>query len=220
MYNSKPMPSDLPSSAQLLKSTVIAAVSAVILLVGVVMPAEYGIDPTGVGKMLGLTDMGEIKVQLAEEAEADALMDAVNATNANAAAPPAAASVQPIDQAAQSPAAESGTPQAGAQTAWRDELRIQLTKGQGAEVKLSMKAGERAEFSWAVEGGVVNFDTHGDGGGRSISYEKGRGVPSDEGSLEAAFDGNHGWFWRNRGDTPVTVIIRAAGQYGEMKRVI
>ena len=35
-----------------------------------------------------------------------------------------------------------------------------------------MKAGEQAEFSWTSEGGVVNFDTHGDGGGQSISYEK------------------------------------------------
>ena len=34
-----------------------------------VLPAEYGIDPTGVGRALGLTQMGEIKVQLAEEAK-------------------------------------------------------------------------------------------------------------------------------------------------------
>ena len=96
-------------------------------------------------------------------------------------------------------------------------MRVTLEPGQGSEVKLVMKSGEQAEFSWTAEGGVVNFDTHGDGGGQSISYEKGRNVPSDEGVIEAAFDGNHGWFWRNRGNTDVNVIIRARGQYTEMK---
>ena len=33
----------------------VAAVSAVVVLVTCVMPAEYAIDPTGVGKVLGLT---------------------------------------------------------------------------------------------------------------------------------------------------------------------
>lgn len=73
MYNSQtPMPAQLPSSRQLLRSTVIAAVSALVLLTTVVLPAEYGIDPTGIGRKLGLTDMGEIKTRLAAEAEADA----------------------------------------------------------------------------------------------------------------------------------------------------
>ncbi|MCS8102127.1 transmembrane anchor protein, partial [Pseudomonas aeruginosa] len=70
------------------------------------------------------------------------------------------------------------------------------------------------------EGGVVNFDTHGDGGGQSISYEKGRAVPASDGVIQAAFNGNHGWFWRNRGDADVTVIVRTRGQYAEMKRVL
>ena len=39
-----------------------------------VWPSEYGIDPTGLGGLLGLAEMGEIKSQLAEEAEADLLM--------------------------------------------------------------------------------------------------------------------------------------------------
>ena len=65
-------------------------------------------------------------------------------------------------------------------------MRVKLTPGEGAEIKLRMQAGDKAEYHWVVEGGMVNFDTHGDGGGRSISYEKGRGVPQDEGELVAA----------------------------------
>ena len=38
------------------------------------------------------------------------------------------------------------------------------------------------------------------------------------GELTAAFSGNHGWFWRNRGDAPVSVTLRVAGAYTEIKR--
>lgn len=73
MYNSNmPTNEDLPSTGKLIKSTILAALGAGVLLVTVVMPSEYGIDPTGVGKILGLTDMGEIKQSLVMEAEADA----------------------------------------------------------------------------------------------------------------------------------------------------
>lgn len=73
MYNSNtPSNEDLPSTGKLIKSTILAALGAGVLLVTVVMPSEYGIDPTGVGKMLGLKDMGDIKQSLVLEAEADA----------------------------------------------------------------------------------------------------------------------------------------------------
>ena len=79
MHNgNKPNPDELPTSAQLIKSTILAAVAAVAILVTVVLPSEYGIDPTGIGKAVGLAEMGDIKVQLAEEAEADRLLEIQN----------------------------------------------------------------------------------------------------------------------------------------------
>ena len=208
MYNSiTPPPAELPTSRQLLRSTLLAAIAAAVLLVAVVLPAEYGIDPTGVGRVLRLTEMGEIKKQLAAEAEADA--QAASLAQAPASAAPIAAPQAPA------PAVEA------AQAApWRDEMRVRLTPGEGAEIKLRMQAGDKAEYQWVVEGGMVNFDTHGDGGGRSISYEKGRGVPQDEGELVAAFTGNHGWYWRNRGQADVTLILRTRGTYSDIKRAI
>ena len=69
MYNSNiPADRELPSTPKLIKSTVLAAIGAAVLLVTVVMPAEYAIDPTGFGKLTGLQQMGEIRVSLAEEA--------------------------------------------------------------------------------------------------------------------------------------------------------
>ena len=68
MFNSQmPDISELPTSRQLVRSTLIALVGAGALLVTVVLPSEYGIDPTGSGRILGLTEMGEIKMQLANE---------------------------------------------------------------------------------------------------------------------------------------------------------
>jgi len=83
-----------------------------------------------------------------------------------------------------------------------------------------MKQGDKARYVWTVAGGVVNVDLHGDGGGRSISYAKERGLANDEGTVTAAFDGNHGWFWRNRGDANVTVVLETRGRYAKIKRLV
>jgi hypothetical protein len=76
MYNEDmPTRAELPTSRQLIRSTLIALTAAIVILVTAVLPGEYGIDPTGIGRLLGLAEMGEIKVQLAEEAEADRQRD-------------------------------------------------------------------------------------------------------------------------------------------------
>ena len=46
-----------PSMAKILTATLIAAAVAVVILVVAVLPAEYGIDPLGTGKALGLMDL-------------------------------------------------------------------------------------------------------------------------------------------------------------------
>ena len=206
MFDSKkPSLEELPTSAQLIKSTIIAAVSALVILVTVVLPAEYGIDPTRIGHALGLAEMGEIKTQLAAEAEADRQ--------------PAATSDDQSSLLNDVLGLFVGT--AHAQTAsseWTDQYSVVLTPGEGIEVKLAMEEGAEAEFLWVADNGVVNFDLHGDGPGDNfISYEKGRGEPKDEGVLTAAFTGNHGWFWRNRDRQDVSVTLYVRGDYSEMK---
>lgn len=220
MYNSDtPLHAELPSSRQLFRSTVLAAIVALVLLITVVLPAEYGIDPTGVGGALRLTEMGEIKQQLAAEAAADA------AGNAPAVPPMTGSAGNAKDNATVTPvpAAQVSGPKASTQAdaakiEWRDEIPFTLTPGDGTEIKLKMAEGAKAQYAWVVEDGVVNFDTHADGSGKSISYEKGRAVSSDAGVLQAAFTGNHGWYWRNRGQSNVKVILRTRGEYSEIKK--
>ena len=88
--------------------------------------------------------------------------------------------------------------------------------GEGIEVKLVMNKGELAEFEWNANGKIVNHDTHGDGNGQSISYEKGRAVPEKAGELKAAFTGNHGWYWQNRMADPVVITLRTRGAYSKV----
>ena len=70
MYNTDlPNRAELPTSRQLLRSTLVAIIVAAVLLVTIVLPAEYGVDPTRIGSVLGLTKMSEIKMTLAAEAK-------------------------------------------------------------------------------------------------------------------------------------------------------
>lgn len=225
MYNTDmPSRNELPRSAQLIRSTIIAAIVALVLLVTVVMPAEYALDPTGAGRLLGLTEMGEIKEQLAEEAAADeatqltAVPPSTEERSPETAAPVLQAATTPEIQA--EPTGAPPAPAAAAQSEWQDEVRVVLTPGEGTEFKLTMEEGALARFYWVSEGGPVNYDTHGDGSGQSISYEKGRGVAEDEGELKAAFTGNHGWFFRNRNSNDVTLVLRTDGDYGELKKAM
>ncbi|MEW2915954.1 transmembrane anchor protein [Ruegeria sp. ANG10] len=201
MFNTeRPSLEELPSSAQLIRSTIIAGASAAVILVTVVLPAEYGIDPTGVGRVLGLQEMGEIKTQLADEAEAD----------------------RELENQDQSSLMNDvlglfiGSAHAQEAEVWQDETSFILTPGESAEWKLLMEEGATAEYRMVVTGGRVNFDLHGHGGGQSITYEKGRGSTGAEGNIEAAFAGEHGWFWRNRDSGDVSVMVQVRGDYSEI----
>jgi hypothetical protein len=210
MYNvDAPTRQELPSSRTLLRSTLIAAAVAAVLLVTVVLPAEYGVDPTGVGQVIGLTEMGEIKMELAREAAAvEAAAGTVPAQTPAIASTEPPAALAPVSAGETSPAPTS------------DEVSVTLTPGQGREIKLEMLEGASVQYTWVVEGGVVNSDTHGDRPGLSYhGYAKGTAQASDEGVLVAAFDGMHGWFWRNRGRDPVTVVLRTTGEYRNLHEV-
>ena len=207
MYNTDmPTRAELPTTPQLLRSTAIAIAAAAVLLVTVVLPAEYAVDPTGVGKMLGLTQMGEIKQQLASEAEAE-----VAATD-----PPAM-----VASTAEPDVAPAASPQEPATEAWRDVVTLTLAPDEAAEIKLTMKKGEIAPYEWTASPGHVNSDLHADGaGGLFTSYRKGRAETRDAGELTADFDGAHGWYWRNRSGVSVEVTLRTNGVYSELKRVL
>lgn len=220
MFNSDiPTRAELPTTVQLIRSTIIAILAAIVLLITVVLPAEYAIDPTGIGRVLKLTEMGEIKKQLAEEAEADRRLDrglapALPGPRSSLATTIAGMLVSPAH------AADHRTLLAQASQA-SDETVIVLRPTEGAEWKFRAEKGAQIQYSWRVEGGVVNYDMHGTRTPLPVesSYKSARGVASDEGVLIAGFDGTHGWFFRNRGQQPVTVTLKTSGAYRDLKRM-
>ena len=208
MFNANaPSPDDLPSRRQLLRSTVLAAASALLLLVTVVLPAEHGVDPTRVGRLLGLTRMGEIKRSLAEEARDEAAR-AKEARLAQAPAAAAPAVPAPTEDPSSAPDGRS------------DRVSVRLEPDEGVEIKLAMAAGERVSYRWSTDSGKANWDAHADSKALEIKYHSyGKGSSASEaGELEAAFDGNHGWFWRNRGREPLTVTLEVSGSYADLLR--
>ena len=55
-------------------------------------------------------------------------------------------------------------------------------------------------------------------GNKFTSYWKDKEQNSAQGIFVAPFDGTHGWFWRNRGDKPVTVKVKVIGFYEKLSK--
>lgn len=219
MYNSDiPTRAELPSSAQLIKSTIIALIAAAVILVTIVLPAEKAIDPTGIGRLLKLTEMGEIKLQLANEAEADRIKDQQKQVPAQ----PEKRSdlLGRIIAQFGIGSAHANERTTVAQAPRKETITIVLKPTEGAEWKMTMTKGAQVKFTWKTSGGVVNYDMHGSptGGGKELSYKTERGLATSTGLITAAFDGTHGWFWRNRGSADVTLTLEVEGPFGELKK--
>lgn len=202
MHNApRPNLEDLPTRAQLRRSSITAGIGAVMIAVMIYMPAELGKDPTGVGTLLGLTEMGEIKQQLAQEAAEDAELHGSDASSS------LMDDILGLFVSA-----------AHAQDTWQDEMTFTLEPGDWVEIKATMQEGATLYYSWVADGGRINFDLHAHAGEQNVTYEKGRGKTEGEGSFETPFAGDHGWFWRNRDDKAVTVTLQLRGDYNAIVR--
>jgi hypothetical protein len=194
MFNThKPSKNDLPTSSQLLKSTMVAICVGCALLILFVLPAEYGTDPTGVGELLGLKKMGEIKTRLKQ----DFLKENIGAKDELM--------------------VESETGKEN-----QDVMEFVIAPDEAIEIKLEMKKGSIAKYKWTTKNGGLNYNLHGDGyngSQQSISYKKGRMTNSDSGEFKSKFDGYHGWFWRNRNNESVTVTLETFGDYILIKQM-
>jgi hypothetical protein len=164
-----------------------ALLAAGLLLVVAVLPAEYGVDPLGIGRRLGLTAMNDVKKDV----------DAFQASRAGNAAGTATVVPQPR----------------GYQN---ETVTFTLAPGGTIEYKYRLDKGQALLYSWKATG-RVNYELHAepDGAPRGYaeSYEKRDAQEAASGTLTAPFSGIHGWYWENTGRTDVTVTLSAAGFY-------
>ena len=173
-------PADLPSRAELFRASMVALAVALVVTVVTVLPAEFAVDPTGLGRKLGLLHLGELK-QVADRVH---------------------------------PAVD------GESVFLEETHRFEIGAGRGVEVKAVQHADDQLMYAWSASGPLY-YDLHAEPAGepRDVfeSYATGT-VASDEGLHVAAFDGRHGWYWKNAGSEPVTVELRLTGTYVRVER--
>jgi hypothetical protein len=199
-----------PSLAKILVATVVALIVAAIVLVVAILPAEYGIDPLGTGKALGLTELAKAGEQ------------------PESAAPPAAdeaTSISPV--LVQSPAGDAPTykntfiPQPARYKI--DSREMILAPDEGMEIKYNMKKGAGLIFSWTASAKLA-YEFHGEpnkkpeGKGGTDYYESYDlddkvGKDQSHATFIAPTTGIHGWFWHNKTAEPVTLKLVSAGFY-------
>lgn len=104
----------------------------------------------------------------------------------------------------------------------RDSMTVTIAPTKRVEVKLLMKKGQKADFEWSTNGAAVGFNLHGevptDPSVKAHVYKRGSSN-AEQGSIEAVFDGVHGWSWRNTTEQPVTVTVKANGQFSAIKKM-
>jgi len=204
-----------PSQTGLLKGTLLALVTAIVAAVLFVLPAEYGVDPTGVGEKLGLLELGGSEQQ---------------ATGSEAAAARIVTGtfpVAPADFDYYEPEV-LGDPfsRTQASTFQSATLVVKLDVGEQVEYKALMDQGDAMVYHWKLEEGVIYTDFHADPGEGAEGYPDRyfiryaeTEVGESAGSLVAPFAGNHGWYWLNIEDYPVTITLEVRGFYERIEEL-
>lgn len=180
-----------PSGRALLKATAVALVVALAVLVTAVLPAEYGIDPLGTGRAMGLLDLFAAKQEAGAAASAPAVV-----------APP-----------------EGGPVHAQSAEYRTDSRQFTIPPGTGMEFKYELRKGATMLYAWKSNW-FVDFDFHtepeGKPPGTSDSFEKGSAAQK-RGAYTAPYNGIHGWYWENKSNREVTLTLTSVGFFDEAR---
>lgn len=181
-----------PSLRRLARTTAVAVVVAAVLLLTIVLPAEYAIDPIGTGRWLGLTDIASPPVNPVEEMR------------------PEGAALRPTMKG----------PLGEYPREFRlDVYDVTLQPYEYVEYKYHLQQGATLLYAWKASAPLVQ-DFHGereggatDGAPAEESFDKADRREAT-GSLTAPFTGIHGWYWENPSGTPITIRLTSSGFYG------
>ena len=198
------------------KRLIVASVGAAALLVAFVLPAEHGIDPTGIGELTGVKMLSE------KVTPAKAGSDFGQILNFNIAKYDLEAEV--INQSI------SGLLQLQDKVFKSETFVIDLEDFGEMEHKFIMKKASALLYSWKVldaKGDGVFYEFHGHPStadapnypeGFEQAYSKGEGT-GQSGSFIAPFPGYHGWFFMNLEEGPIKIEVTVSGFYDEHKEM-
>lgn len=196
---------------KIIKALTIALSLAVLLAVTAVLPAEYGIDPTGAGKLFGLS-----KLHIPQ--------DSVKGNNGSGTEVQTRFPEIKMEKAGSAPdvprPAEADNPPPEKQLEPReDSVQVIVPAGKGIEYKTYMLKYGKMKYEWTTDKGTVYFDFHGEvkqaTEAKDVYFESYTIAYSHNmvGTFLAPFEGKHGWFFRNRGTEDIIVTLRLKGQY-------
>jgi len=195
------------ASKRLLISMLGAVAVAVVLLVTVVLPAQYGIDPTGAGRLMGLTALSSSGTQTFE------ITDIIGGNEV-------VRTVEIPDAGEPTPLPNPAVFQQGNAKARTETLEIPIGPSEETEVKVVMSEGKMIHFSWEVDRGDIYSDYHGHdpalGSEFWVRYREQMEGASGNGSLVAPFGGEHGWYWVNYNEYPVVVTLTVSGYHDDL----
>ncbi|UJF21117.1 hypothetical protein [Shewanella sp. OMA3-2] len=208
MQNNESINIQVQSTATLIKASISAVVIGIIVLVIAILPAEYNIDPTGIGAALGLTEIAQASESKAIKSSTDNVniiekvsveqMSIENLVILNA---PTVAEIAQTRQLA------------GIRS---DVIDIVIPANKGLEYKLLVNEHGHFEYEWKTDGNALYFDFHGEPQGDTSGYYESYAITTAtemKGSLTTPFAGNHGWYWKNTTNEPVTVTLNTKGTY-------
>lgn len=209
------IPGDGPSPKTLLKSVLWTFIGAVIVTVLFVLPAEYGVDPTGLGEKIGLTRLAG-----AVAPDVDFEPRIVEGTYPT---------VSPDEEFDYFEPETLGEPFSRSQDQLfrTASMTIELAEFEQVEVKAVMNQGDAIVYSWKlVEGETVYSDFHADPHEVEkfpelyfIRYHESEEA-AESGSLVAPFTGNHGWYWLNIEENPVKIELEVRGYYDSLEEIM
>lgn len=167
---------------------------------------------------------------LVDDEQEGAVVDSIDATAMiSTGGAPAFRYLRPDDPDVAGHDAESGDPFAngenfvGHDSQWKSETHeIELPGDARVEYKVFMSQGNSIVFNWRVEGEDVYYDfhAHDDAFGEEFytRYDDGRAT-ARSGTIVAAYDGQHGWYWQNLEPDDVTLTLEVAGFYDEILEI-
>ena len=185
----------------IIKQVIIALIIGTTLLVSAVLPAEYGIDPLGIGKATGFSKLyvpeGSTE-NLSSEPHKILKMENVGSP-ADVAKPDAANNPAPATQLAER----------------TDDVSVVIPAGKGLEYKVNMLKYGQLKYEWITDKGELYFDFHGEVKNNSNYFESYTIAYSNNmaGSFLAPFEGPQGWYFKNNSNEDITVKIKMKGQY-------
>jgi hypothetical protein len=152
----------------------------------VILPAEYNIDPTGVGEKLGLTVLSEPVQNMDTEA-----MDTQATVIPN-----------------KSPEAHDFREDAVVVT-------VPANKGIEYKFHLKEFAKITYDWK-TLDGSSIYFDFHGEPAGDTTGFFESYSIATTDkmnGTATVPFAGSHGWYWRNTSDQAVSIELKTSGNY-------